>query len=238
MHGRSHRDEHIAGYSEPDERYYGAHRARVVDIKDPQKQGRIRVRYEWLEEEDGPPLVSDWITREVAWSGPTKLADRKRVFDCNVPMPEVGSLVNVHFYQGDMHDAYFSGQPQYQEGPHGSPPTDKDSETDRSWRIAFQNGLEIGGDTEGNMYLVIPGNLRIKVGGATHHSARKGITEQSLNIRLVGYSEVRTISAHEDHSNAPRPDEAAELREMAIDSFTFPQGRTDPLIGEVTDLPI
>jgi hypothetical protein len=236
MHGVSHNDQFIRRAKAPNPRYYGLHFARVTDIKDPDGQGRIRVRPSWLEDEDQPELESDWLTRVLPWAGPTNMSDRKRVFDCNWPLPEVGSLVVIGFNGGDKHDGFFMGQPQYKESKFGAPPSDKDKKTDWSWRMVFQNGLEIGAGTEGDTYLNVPANLRIKVNGSIYVSSRGVITLLSLKIRAVAYSVLRLIGATIDQTNYPRPDEAAELREMAIDAFTAPQGRQDPGIGKIPDL--
>src|SRR5579862_4534978 len=82
-------------------RLFGLHEARVTSIDDPDKQGRIKVRYHWLEEDGAPVMESGWCHRVVPFAGPTALGKRGRLFGMNWPMPEVGSLVVVGFNAGN-----------------------------------------------------------------------------------------------------------------------------------------
>lgn len=63
---RSHPDPHSAlraSLSDEtfDGRMFGVYIARVTNNKDPEKQGRIKVRYHWLEEEGGAEMESGWV---------------------------------------------------------------------------------------------------------------------------------------------------------------------------------
>jgi hypothetical protein len=130
------------------------------------------------------------------------------------------------------------GQPWYKEGETGAPDLEKDKHRDWSLRLALQNGWEEGVDSEGNHYIYVPGNLRIKVQGSIHISSRGPLTLIASKLRLVAMSVLRFIAPTIDQTNYPRPNERADLREMAIDADAFkgPPGRNDPGIGKVEDL--
>jgi type VI secretion system (T6SS) baseplate-like injector VgrG len=241
MHGRAHNDQFITRTLEAlpsgdiKGRFLGLYVARVTNIDDPLKQGRIKARFHWLQEEGAPEMESDWIARVSPFAGPTNLG-RGRKFGINFPLPEVGSLVVLGFNGGDPHDGFFLGQPEYQEGNVGAPPSDKDSRNDWSMRVAFQNGFEAGVDTEGNAYVFVPGNLRVKVLCSAFFSARGVMTFVSTKLRHVALSVLRLLGVTIDETNYPRPDEAAELREMNIDAMSASPGRRDPGVGKIPDL--
>jgi uncharacterized protein involved in type VI secretion and phage assembly len=67
---------------------YGAVRAVVTNINDPDKLGRVKVKYPWMAEN----IESDWA--RVAWGGGLSL------------IPEVNDEVLVVFEHGDVHQPY------------------------------------------------------------------------------------------------------------------------------------
>jgi hypothetical protein len=217
-------------------RLLGIYFARVTNIDDPDKQGRIKTRFHWLEDDDAPELESGWLTRCVPFGGPTNMK-RGRRFGMNWPMPEVGSLVVIAFNGGDVHDGVFFGQPEYHEDDVGAPPTDKDKHIDWSLRVALQNGFEFGVDTEGNAYAEIPGNLRIRGKCDVHISAKGILTMLAIGaVRAVSATVLRLLGVTVDQTNYPRPEEKVQLREMMIDAAKGPAGRKDPGIGRISDL--
>jgi hypothetical protein len=239
-HGRSHPDaaEQLLSRAPEDEfrsRLHGVYFARVKDIDDPEKQGRIKVTFHWLEEEGEAEMTTGWLTRCVPFVGPTNMK-RQRLFGMNWPLPEVGSLVVIGFNGGDVHDGVFFGQPEYLENDVGAPPTEKDKNIDWSLRLALQNGSEFGFDTEGNCYMVVTGNLRVRVLGSAHISAKGVITVLATKVRNIALSVLRLLGVTIDQTNYPRPDEAGELREMMIDAMKHPPGRKDPGIGKIRDI--
>ena len=240
LHGRAHDIDALFTRIEElerqhSERLHGVYYARVTNIDDPLKQGRIRVRFHWLEEPGSPKMESDWMVRCVEFMGPTDLR-RNRKFGIDWPLPEVGSLVVIAFNGGDRHDGVFFGQPQYIESGLGAPPLDKDPKKDWSFRMDLQNGYSLGIDTEGNKEETIPGNHRLKVLGSAFHSARGVMTTTAVKLRHVALSVLRTVAVTHDQTNYPRPDEAGELREMNIDAMSGVPGYQDPGIDPGADL--
>ena len=206
----------------------------MTEIKDPENQGRIKATLEWLEE-DGDEFETGWLTRVVPWAGPTKM-NRGRVFCFNGPLPEVGSIVLVGFINGNPYDGVWLGQPMYLENDTGAPMSAKDKREDWSLRVSLQNGFEFGVDTEGNAFMVVPGNLRVKVLCAAHVSARGPLTVISAKLRAVALSVLRLCGVTIDQTNYPRPDEQAQLREMMIDAMRGEPAREDVGIGKVQRL--
>ncbi len=82
--------------------------ALVVDNADPERTGRVRVRYPWLD----ATLVSDWISMVAPGGG----GDRGVFW-----MPEVGDEVIVGFLQGDFAQGVVLGATWNQPGPAPSP---------------------------------------------------------------------------------------------------------------------
>lgn len=206
--------------------------ARVTDIKDPEKQGRIKCRCFWQVEDKQEEWETDWITRVTPFVGPTKMK-RERRFGVNWPHPEVGSLAILACMGGDPHDLIFLGQPEYIRDEYGAPPSDKDDHTDWSFRLRLQNGWEWGVDTEGNEYKITPGNYRHKVLASLFISARGIATVFGAATRIIALAMNRLIGAKVETANYKTPEEAAEVRTMAIDAMDAPQGKKDPGIGKV-----
>jgi hypothetical protein len=217
-----------------DGRMFGLYYARVTDNKDKEKHNRIRVQLHWQEEE-GQAFETGWLTQLTQFAGPTNMK-RGRVFGMDWPVPEVGSLVVVGFIGGNIHDGIYLGQPRSLENNYGAPRVEKDKHIDWSLRCALQNGFEFGCDTEGNAYMYVPGNLRVKIQCEGHISSRGPLSFVSSKLRLLALSVLRLLGVTIDQTNYPRPAEAAELREMMIDAFKGPPGRKDPQIGKVPDL--
>ena len=240
--GFSHQDGFIRAVIEHQDRIrregrlYGTYIARVTNNKDPLALGRIKVRPHWLEDSDKPEMESDWFWRMTpTGSGPTKM-DRNRVFGMDWPLPEVGSLVVISFNEGDPHDGIYHGAINYGESGLGVPALKKDKDIDWSWRMAMQNGFEAGVDTDGNFYLNVPGNMRVKVLCSAFFSTRGVFTIVGTRIRALALSVLRLLAPQIDETNYPRPDEAAELREMTIDAMNGTPGYKDPGIGKISDL--
>jgi hypothetical protein len=241
-HGRSHNDAFVTKVNrslQEDDllgRLYGVYYARVTNINDPDKQNRVKVRYHFLEDDDSGPMESGWITRLVPTGlGPTN-AKRGRKFGVSFAQAEVGSLVAIQFVAGNPHDAVIVGMPEYSEGGLDASNMEKDSKIDWAFRMGFQNGSEWGFDTEGNCYFNITGNLRIKVLGSTFLSAMGVLSAFGTHVRVVSRSVLRLLGTTVDQTNYPRPDEAAEVRQMCIDAYQFPPGRKDSGIGQIDDL--
>ncbi len=72
-----------------DRRYYGVAEAIVMDVNDPEKEGRVKVRYPWFDEQ----TVSDWCRVRQLYAG----GGYGTFF-----VPEVGDEVVVAFIHGDM----------------------------------------------------------------------------------------------------------------------------------------
>src|ERR1041384_4048610 len=239
--GRSHPDaaEHLLSRASDEEfrnRLLGIYFARVTNIDDPDKQGRIKAKFHWLEDDDAGEMESGWLARSVPFVGPTDMK-RQRLVGMNWPLPEVCSLVVIGFNGGDVHDGIYLGQPEYHQDDVGAPPTDKDKHIDWSLRIALQNGFEFGVDTDGNAYMEIPGNLRVRGKCDVHVSAKGVLAMVAISaVRAVSASVLRLLGVTVDQTNYPRPDEATELREMMIDAAKGPPGRKDPGIGKIEDL--
>jgi phage baseplate assembly protein V len=97
-----------------DKRYYGVVTGLVVAVDDPERQGRIKVRYPWFDDE----TVSGWSRVGQLYAGPGHGA---------FFIPEVGSEVLIAFIHGDMRypivvAGLYNGK--------DSPPAHRDASTD------------------------------------------------------------------------------------------------------------
>ncbi|MGH9722859.1 MAG: phage baseplate assembly protein V [Bryobacteraceae bacterium] len=72
-----------------DKRYYGVSEAVVVDINDPEKEGRVKVKFPWFD----PTMISDWCRVAQLYAGGGY---------GSFWVPEVNDEVLVGFVQGDM----------------------------------------------------------------------------------------------------------------------------------------
>lgn len=82
------------------ERFYGVVVAIVTNNDDPDKLGRIKVKFPWLPKEQGKEVESDWARV------PTLMAGADRGFYC---LPEVDDEVLVAFEHGDLRFPYVIG---------------------------------------------------------------------------------------------------------------------------------
>lgn len=239
--GRSHDDTtvdrlmHAAPVAMFDGRLPGNLWAHVTDIDDPEGQGRIKCTWYFQQEDGVAEMETDWITRVVPASGPTRMS-RGRQFGVDWPHPEVGQRVLLGCVGGDPHDLIFIGVPQYSQDSAGSPPLKKDDHIDWAFRIALQNGFEWGIDTEGNEYKVTPGNYRHKILGAGFISARTLFTVFGGATRIIALAMNRLIGAKVETANYKTPEEEQEVTAMQIDAMTSPPGYKDPGIGKIEDL--
>jgi phage baseplate assembly protein V len=72
-----------------DQRYYGVAEALVTDVNDPEREGRVKVKYPWFDDQ----TVSDWCRVRQLYAG----GGYGTFF-----VPEVGDEVLVAFVHGDM----------------------------------------------------------------------------------------------------------------------------------------
>jgi phage baseplate assembly protein V len=79
-----------------DKRYYGVVEAIVVDVNDPAKEGRVKVKYPWFDAD----MVSDWSRVSQFYAGNGYGA---------FWLPEKGDEVAVAFVHGDMRLAIILG---------------------------------------------------------------------------------------------------------------------------------
>jgi phage baseplate assembly protein V len=107
---------------------------RVVDVLDPEKQGRIRVDFPWLDQ----GLQTDWIPVVGPLAGP----DRGLYF-----MPEVGDEVVVGFIQGDFNHPVVLGSMWNGQSPAPSPdPRQRMIRSKNGHTIRFVDSTPNGGD--------------------------------------------------------------------------------------------
>jgi hypothetical protein len=218
-----------------DGRLFGIYMGRVTDIDDPLKHNRIKATFQFQFDVESAQMESDWLGEICLWAGPTNM-ERGRVFGFDKPLPEVGSLVGIFFNGGDIHDGWWFGQPRYGQDDTGAPRVEKDKHRDWSLRASLQNGFEFGVDTDGNTYMVVPGNLRVKVQVDTFLSSRGKFSIAALTSRYIALGVLRLLGVTIDKTPYPRSDEAQELREMTIDALKGPPGRKDPKIGKIKEL--
>lgn len=83
----------------PGGRFYGVHPAQVVDIEDPDGQGRIRLKFPWIPDPEEQSYET-WARIATLMAG----ADRGTWF-----LPEVGDEVLVAFEHGDVRRPYVLG---------------------------------------------------------------------------------------------------------------------------------
>lgn len=79
----------VARSRSSDRRYYGVAEALVVDVEDPEREGRVRLQYPWFDDR----TVSDWCRVRQLYAG----GGYGTFF-----VPEVGDEVLVAFVHGDM----------------------------------------------------------------------------------------------------------------------------------------
>jgi hypothetical protein len=214
---------------------FGIYMGRCTDNKDPLKHNRIKVRFQFQFDDQTVEQESDWLGEFTLWAGPTNMK-RGRVFGFDKPLPEVGSLVGIFFNGGDIHDGWWFGQPRYLQDDTGAPRLEKDQYIDWNIRASLQNGFEAGVDTDGNTYVVVPGNLRVKVQCDTFLSSRGKFSILAATSRFLALGVLRLLGVTIDKTPYPRPDEQQELDEMMLDTMIGPPGRKDPKIGKIKDL--
>lgn len=208
--------------------------ARVTNNKDPERQGRIKVQLPW-QEEDGRRQESGWITRIVTDAGPTRMA-RNRIFGDDPPLPEVNSVVLVGFEAGNPAVGVNLGQPRFLEGAYGAPDLEKDKYRDWSHRREYQSGTRWCIDSEGNVEITVVGGLRLKVQGPIEVTSGTSTTILSPDTIVAALAVLQLIGVTTDKVSYPRPEQAARLRELAIDSQKFEPGFEDVKIQKVPDL--
>jgi phage baseplate assembly protein V len=110
-----------------DKRYYGVAAAIVANVDDPEKEGRVQVRFPWFDSD----MTSEWcrIAQLYAGSG-----NKGSMF-----VPDVGDEVVVAFVHGDMREPVVLGCVY---NGRDKPPTHRDSTTDQKL-IRTRTGHEI-----------------------------------------------------------------------------------------------
>jgi phage baseplate assembly protein V len=78
-----------ASSSETDRRFYGVYEGLVTDLSDPEKEGRVKLKFPWFDDQ----METEWCRVRQAYAG-----NGYGVFF----VPEVGDEVLVAFIQGDM----------------------------------------------------------------------------------------------------------------------------------------
>ena len=78
-----------ASSTETDRRFYGVYEGLVTDLTDPEKEGRVKLKFPWFDDQ----METEWCRVRQAYAG-----NGYGVFF----VPEVGDEVLVAFIQGDM----------------------------------------------------------------------------------------------------------------------------------------
>jgi uncharacterized protein involved in type VI secretion and phage assembly len=141
-----------------DQRYYGVVPAVVVDDRDPDKLGRVRVEFPWFD----PDTTCDWARVATPYGGDDFGA---------VLTPETGSEVLVGFEFGDMHYPYILG---CLYGATDKPPTSRTSSDDRKL-LRTKHGHELVLDDSGS-------NLRIEIRTKDGHSVLLDDSNTKISI--------------------------------------------------------
>ncbi len=218
-----------------DNRFSGMFLGTVTRNDDPDRQRRVKARIQFQHENGVAMMQTGWLWQISTSTGPHDMR-RGRRYGFDYPLPEVGAPIRVEFNCGNRYDGYYWGQPRYWEGNTGAPELEKDKHPDWCFRFALQNGWEWGVDTDGNEYIVTPGNFRHKIQCDGFVSARGTLDNLGTEVRLHALAVMRRIAPTLDETNYPRAEEHLAVREMIIDAMAGPPGRKDPGIGKIEDL--
>jgi phage baseplate assembly protein V len=109
-----------------DKRFYGVAEGIVTDVNDPQKEGRVKVKFPWFDDQ----METEWCRVRQFYAGNGYGA---------FFVPEIGDEVLIAFIQGDMRlpvilGGLYNGQ--------DKPPTHRDDNTDRKM-VRTKAGHEI-----------------------------------------------------------------------------------------------
>ena len=189
---------------------------KVVNVQDPQNQGRIQVTFPWL---DGGSMQSTWASIIAPFAGD----DRGMYF-----MPEVGDEVAVTFEHGDFDHAYVIGA--MWNGVSAPPSPDPRQRMIRSKNghtIRFVNSTPSGGnmgaliieDAHGNRVIMTNGVMRLTAQTtlmieADNHRAhwppgeRVGAVDRVRSRRSITQSE-QSCHGHHRHIASCRTDRGA-----------------------------
>jgi uncharacterized protein involved in type VI secretion and phage assembly len=163
-------------------RQFGVVTGVVTNNVDPEKIGRVKVRFPWLSDED----ESEWARLAVPMAGP-----KAGTFF----LPEVDDEVLVAFEQGDMRFPYVLGCLWHGGDPPAEPPQDDDAGKQRV--IRSRSGLSIKlDDTDGAELIEIAdssGTSKIVIDAAAGTilvEGDKGVTVRAANgpLELEGQS--------------------------------------------------
>lgn len=141
-----------------DDRHFGVHSARVIDVVDPEGIGRVRVQLPWATDKGGEELGL-WARLATLMAG----AERGSWF-----VPEVGDEVLVAFEAGDMRHPYVVGALW---NGRDRPPEQMDGGGDNNIKsLSSRSGVKITlDDSPGDPRLTLetPGGCKVELGDAT-----------------------------------------------------------------------
>ena len=141
-----------------DKRYYGIAEGIVTDVNDPQKEGRIKVKFPWFDDQ----MESEWCRVRQYFAG-----DGHGAFF----IPEVDAEVLVAFVHGDMRlPIIIGGLYNGVDKPPADHPRIRRIQSVRGHRITFIDATESGGskgalvieDAHGNTITMSNGKIMIK----------------------------------------------------------------------------
>jgi phage baseplate assembly protein V len=147
---------------------------KVTDVKDPQNQGRVQVKFPWLDD----TLQSTWASMVAPFAG----NDRGMYF-----MPEVDDELVVAFEHGDFAHAYVLGA--MWNGVSGPPSPDPRQRMIRSTNghtIRFVDSTPNGGNEGALIIEDAHGNRVVMTNGVMRITAQSTLTIEADNIVLTG----------------------------------------------------
>jgi uncharacterized protein involved in type VI secretion and phage assembly len=147
----------------------------VINVQDPQNQGRIQVTFPWL---DGGSMQSTWASIIAPFAGD----DRGMYF-----MPEIGDEVAVTFEHGDFNHAYVIGAMWNGVSAPPSPdPRQRMIKSKNGHTIRFVDSTPSGGNMGALIIEDAHGNRVIMTNGVMRLTAQTTLMIEADNLVLTG----------------------------------------------------
>lgn len=164
-----------------DKRYYGVFEGIVSDVKDPENEGRIKVKYPWFDDD----MESEWSPVIQLFAGP----DHGAFF-----IPVVGSLVLCSCRHGDLRKpVVLGGLYNGKDKPHSDHVRKRQIASEKGHKITM---LDSDGDSAGALILEDASGCKITLSSTGHVviKAMGALTLEAPTITFKGEGYRRVLS--------------------------------------------